>query len=170
MPRVDIWDVPESHPVEPLSIGYKRGITEKYEFDRPLGEGGFGSVRIVRQKSNGAEFACKSICKRLDVPNLPPIKQQQHLENIQREVLILRKLRGTLNVVHLEAVYEDDTHVHIVMEYCKGGELFHRMGARHYSERTVRGPAGAWYIKKQMTLMPEAHHSTDTAHAHRDLL
>jgi hypothetical protein len=59
-------------------------------------------VRVVRSKTSGAEFACKSICKRLDVPNLPPIKQQQHLENIQREVLILRKLRGTLNVVHLE--------------------------------------------------------------------
>jgi serine/threonine protein kinase len=69
---------------------------------RQLGEGGFGSVRVVRSKTSGAEFACKSICKRLDVPNLPPIKQQQHLENIQREVLILRKLRGTLNVVHLE--------------------------------------------------------------------
>jgi hypothetical protein len=23
------------------------------------------------------------------------------------------------------------------MEYCRGGELFHRMGKRHYSERTV---------------------------------
>lgn len=69
---------------------------------RSLGEGGFGSVRVVRSKATGVEFACKSICKRLDVPNLPPIKQQQHLENIQREVLILCKLRGTLNVVHLE--------------------------------------------------------------------
>jgi serine/threonine protein kinase len=37
----------------------------------------------------------------------------------------------------LQAVYEDESHVHIVMEYCRGGELFHRMGKRHYSERTV---------------------------------
>ena len=35
------------------------------------------------------------------------------------QVLILRKLRGTLNVVHLSAVYEDETHVHIIMEYCR---------------------------------------------------
>jgi serine/threonine protein kinase len=52
-------------------------------------------------------------------------------------LLILRKLRGTLNVVHLDGVFEDETHVHIVMEYCRGGELFHKMGMRHYSERTV---------------------------------
>jgi serine/threonine protein kinase len=83
---VDVWDIAEDKPLEPIWIGYKRGLTDKYDFGRQLGEGGFGSVRVVVQKSNGAEFACKSICKRLDVPNLPPIKQQQHLENIKREV------------------------------------------------------------------------------------
>lgn len=57
------------------------------------------------------------------------------------QVLILRKLRGTLNVVHLSAAYEDDSHVHIIMEYCRGGELFHKMGRRHYSEQTVRAPS-----------------------------
>ena len=31
------------------------------------------------------------------------------------------RLRGTLNVVHLEEAFEDDTHVHLVMEYCRGG-------------------------------------------------
>lgn len=86
MPRVDVWDIPEDKPSEPIWIGYKQGLTEKYELRRKLGEGGFGSVRVVALKSSGAEFACKSICKRLDVPNLPPIKQQQHLENIKREV------------------------------------------------------------------------------------
>lgn len=27
--------------------------------------------------------------------------------------------------------------VYIVMEQCKGGEVWHRVGERHYSERTV---------------------------------
>eukprot|EP00879_Flechtneria_rotunda_P009752 GHRR01010202.1.p1 GENE.GHRR01010202.1~~GHRR01010202.1.p1 ORF type:complete len:707 (+),score=240.27 GHRR01010202.1:2191-4311(+) len=152
MPRVDIWDVPDPAPAEPLFCGYKRGIHAEYEFDSPLGEGGFGTVRVVRHRSSGVEFACKSICKRLDVPNLPPIKQQQHLENIQREVLILRKLRGTLNVIHLEDVYEDDTHVHIIMEYCRGGELLHRMGHRHYSERTV-----ASYMRAVLRTLAQCH-------------
>lgn len=59
--------------------------------------------------------------------------------NIKQEVSVLRKLRGTLNVVHLEDVFEDNTHVHIVMELCRGGELLSKISTRHYSERTVGG-------------------------------
>lgn len=65
------------------------------------------------------------------------------------QVLILRKLRGTLNVVHMAAAYEDETHVHIVMEYCRGGELFHRMGRRHYSEQTVSGDERATQVARE---------------------
>ena len=43
-----------------------------------------------------------------------------------------------LNVVALEDVFEDDKHVHIIMELAKGGELLHNLGKRHYSEGTVR--------------------------------
>ena len=40
-------------------------------------------------------------------------------DNIKREVAVLRRLRGTLNVVALEGAYEDDDAVHIVMEVCE---------------------------------------------------
>jgi calcium-dependent protein kinase len=140
--RVDVWDVQRAKDVK-LDCGFRRQpLTEKYELGCALGEGGFGVVRIVRARDSGTEFACKTIRKRLDVPNLAAAKQQQHLDNIKREVAILRKLRGTLNVVYLEEAYEDDEDVHIVQELCRGGELFHRIGRRHYSEQTVRA-AGA---------------------------
>jgi len=61
----------------------------------------------------------RSIAKRLDAPNVSPAKQSQHLATIQREVAVLKRLRGTLNVVRLEEVYEDTLHVHIIMEYCR---------------------------------------------------
>ena len=71
-------------------------------------------------------------------------KKDGHLSAIRQEVDILRRLRGSLNVASLEDVYEDDSHVHIVMELCRGGELVHRIGSKHYSERTVQvvSPAG----------------------------
>ena len=47
------------------------------------------------------------------------------------------RLEGALNVARLEELYEDDEHVHIVMEFCSGGDLCHRIGKDHYSERTV---------------------------------
>ena len=50
MPRVDIWDVPDSHDLEPIWCGYKRNINDEYEFDKPLGEGGFGSGGTAYQQ------------------------------------------------------------------------------------------------------------------------
>lgn len=50
----------------------------------------------------------KSIKKRLVMEHHSPAKQQQHLVNIQREVAILRRLRGTLNVVTLEEAFEGE--------------------------------------------------------------
>lgn len=55
----------------------------------------------------------------------------------------MRKLRGTLNVACFEEAFEDAEYVHIVMEWCRGGELHHRIGDKHYSERTVRPPSSA---------------------------
>lgn len=59
-------------------------------------------MHMVVEKSTGKEYAAKSIAKRLSVPNISANKQKQHIENIKREALILFRLRGTLNVVHLE--------------------------------------------------------------------
>ena len=64
-------------------------------------------------------------------------KRRGHLDAIRQEVEVLRRLRGSLNMATLEDIFEDDSSVHIVMELCQGGELVHRIGNKHYSERTV---------------------------------
>lgn len=72
-------------------------------------------VRVVTDKRTGTEFAAKSIPKRLDAPGLAPERQAAHVDNIRREVAVLRRLRGTLNVVALEGAFEVADSVHIVM-------------------------------------------------------
>lgn len=67
-------------------------------------------------------------------------KSQAVFAGIKREVTVGRKLVSCLNVAKLEDVYEDAAYVHIITEWCKGGELDHSVGDRHYSERTVRRP------------------------------
>ncbi|EMS45103.1 Calcium-dependent protein kinase 3 [Triticum urartu] len=42
----------------------------------------------------------------------------------------MARLSGHPNVVDLKAVYEDQDSVHLVMELCAGGELFHRLQER----------------------------------------
>ena len=61
----------------------------------------------------------------------------------------------------LQAVFEDDEFVHIVMENCSGGELCHAVGERHYSERTA-----ASYMRAVLRTLAQCH-----AHhiLHRDI-
>ncbi len=59
MPRVDVWDIPTTKEGPACDCGFQRGLNDKYEFIRKLGEGGFGSVSVVRHKETGVEYACK---------------------------------------------------------------------------------------------------------------
>ena len=90
----------------------------------------------------------KTIPKVLTDPAASERKRADQIPYLRREVEVLLALRGTLNVANLEEVFEDGTHVHLVLELCSGGELLARTrqagagpggkGApRHYSERTA---------------------------------
>ena len=49
------------------------------------------------------------------------------MEDVRREISILHHLGDHPNVVELIDAYEGSKHIYIVMELCKGGELFDRM-------------------------------------------
>ena len=62
----------------------------------------------------------------------------QHSSHVSRVRQVLWRLRASLNVAQFKGVYEDGKDVHVLMEWCKGGELTSHIGRRgHYSERTV---------------------------------
>ena len=117
-------------------MGYDRNIEEKYDWGKQLGKGGNGVVRVVVDKVAGEEYACKAIKKILPDANSDK-KKAGHIDSIKREVEVLRRLEGSLNIIRMVDVFEDDENVYIVQELCKGGELYDRIGERHYSERTV---------------------------------
>lgn len=118
-----------------VDLGYDKDIDAYYNWGKQLGQGGNGVVRIVTDNNTGEEFACKSVKKVL--ADASDKKRAGHLDSLKREIDVLRRLSGSLNVVKLIDVFEDEDQVHIVQEYCKGGELWHRIGDKHYSERTV---------------------------------
>ena len=62
------------------------------------------------------------------------------IEDVKREVAIMKHLPKSSSIVTLKEACEDDSAVHLVMELCEGGELFDRIVARgHYTERAAAG-------------------------------
>ncbi|CAK9165090.1 unnamed protein product [Ilex paraguariensis] len=108
-----------------------REIEQRYELGRELGRGEFGVTYLCTDKSSGEVFACKSISKK-------KLRTRVDIEDVRREVEIMKHLPKHPNIVSLTDTYEDDNGVHLVMELCEGGELFDRIIARgHYTERAA---------------------------------
>ncbi|KAL0404921.1 UNVERIFIED_CONTAM: Calcium-dependent protein kinase [Sesamum radiatum] len=106
-------------------------IEEFYELGQELGRGEFGVTYLCTDKTTGEVFACKSISKK-------KLRTRVDIEDVRREVEIMRHLPKHPNIVSLKDTYEDDHAVHLVMELCEGGELFDRIVARgHYTERAA---------------------------------
>ena len=119
----------------------------RYTLGKVVGQGGFGEVVLATCKASGEQYACKCIRKRLDCASTSFVHQAAHVENIKREVAILRRLKGTLNVAPIVAAYEDDAQVYVLLEYCQGGELWQHIGKlQGYSERTVQPPCAAMLL------------------------
>jgi len=134
------------------NFGYGTNYERRYTFEKELARGGNGVVHLVKDNETGQQFAIKSIPKVLTDPRLSEKKILEHKDAIKREVEVMKRLRSCLNVASLEEVYEDDSHVHLVMEYCAGGELHHVIGTRHYSERTV-----ASYMRAVLRTLAQCH-------------
>ena len=92
-----------------------------------IGGGHFGTVRTAHLKSDpGITFAIKSILR----------------ENIAKDIKLLEEELAILqsvdhpNIVKFDQCFIDFRYVHIVMEHCKGGELFDRIvAAQKFTER-----------------------------------
>ncbi|CAD6207231.1 unnamed protein product [Miscanthus lutarioriparius] len=108
-----------------------RDLGAQYELGGELGRGEFGITYLCTESATGARYACKSISKR-------KLRTPVDVEDVRREVDIMRHMPAHPNIVSLRAAYEDEDAVHLVMELCEGGELFDRIVARgHYTERAA---------------------------------
>ncbi|KAI7751271.1 hypothetical protein M8C21_010620 [Ambrosia artemisiifolia] len=128
--------------VGPKNVGHKSYVLENptghdigqtYVLGKEMGRGEFGITYMCTDKSSGEVFACKSISKK-------KLRTRVDIEDVRREVEIMKHLPPHPNIVSLKDTYEDDGAVHLVMELCEGGELFDRIVARgHYTERAAAG-------------------------------
>ncbi|XP_028764384.1 calcium-dependent protein kinase 13-like [Neltuma alba] len=118
-------------PITVLTGVPKENIEDKYLLDRELGRGEFGITYLCIDRETRELLACKSISKR-------KLRTAVDVEDVRREVAIMKHLPTSSSIVSLKEAYEDNNAVHLVMELCEGGELFDRIVARgHYTERAA---------------------------------
>ncbi|CAI0461680.1 unnamed protein product [Linum tenue] len=129
-------------------FGYDKEFNKRYTIGKLLGHGQFGYTYVATDKENGDRVAVKRIDKG---KMLLPVA----VEDVKREVKILRQLAGHENVVHFINAFEDDSYVYIVMELCEGGELLDRILAKkdsRYSEKDA-----AVIVRQMLKVAAECH-------------
>ncbi|KAK4262070.1 hypothetical protein QN277_027679 [Acacia crassicarpa] len=115
-------------------FGYEKDFDARYSLGKLLGHGQFGYTYVGVDLANGDRVAVKRIDKS---KMILPIA----VEDVKREVKILRELTGHENVVQFYNAFEDDSYVYIVMELCEGGELLDRILAKKDSRYTEKDAA-----------------------------
>ncbi|XP_074558753.1 CDPK-related kinase 3-like [Curcuma longa] len=118
------------------SFGYEKNIESKYEIGKEVGKGHFGNTCLARAKKGelkGQLVAIKIISKAKMTTAIA-------IEDVRREVKILKSLAGHANLVKFYEAYEDEINVYIIMELCGGGELLERILSRggKYTEKDAK--------------------------------
>ncbi|XP_047972644.1 calcium-dependent protein kinase 28-like [Salvia hispanica] len=129
-------------------FGYDKDFDKRYTIGKLLGHGQFGYTYVAIDKSNGDRVAVKKIDK---AKMVLPIA----VEDVKREVKILRALTGHENVVHFYNAFEDDSYVYIVMELCEGGELLDRILSKKDSRYTEKD--AAFVVRQMLKVAAECH-------------
>lgn len=120
--------------------------------DKKLGEGGFAKVRLATHLATRQNVAIKCLDK---------IKLGAELPRIYNEIECLKRLKHQ-NIARLYQVFETNTVIYLVLEYCAGGELFDYIVSKSKLEETE----SAQIIYDLMRVLDFIHIN---GFAHRDL-
>ena len=130
-------------------------INQYYNFEKELGSGAYGKVFRVQHKETKKYYACKRMNKR----------QISNKERFKVEIDLLKATDHPF-IVKLIELYEDNIYLYLVMEECKGGELFDRLAERSKNHQLYTEKETCEIFKKIITAINYCH-----AHGvcHRDI-
>ncbi|GAV73243.1 Pkinase domain-containing protein [Cephalotus follicularis] len=118
------------------NFGYGKNFGAEFDLGKEIGRGHFGHTCWAKGRKGylkGHPVAVKVISK---AKMTTPIA----IEDVRREVKILKALSGHKHMIHFHDAFEDVNNVYIVMELCEGGELLDRILSRggRYSEEDAK--------------------------------
>ncbi|KAG6415655.1 hypothetical protein SASPL_123069 [Salvia splendens] len=132
--------IPEGKEVEGAgldkSFGFSKNFYSKYEVGEEVGRGHFGytcKAKFKKGELKGQEVAVKFVPKAKMTTAIA-------IEDVRKEVKILRALTGHNNLIQFYDAYEDHDNVYVVMELCEGGELLDKILSRggKYTEEDAK--------------------------------
>ena len=130
-------------------------IENYYRFIKELGHGSFGQVFRVQRITTGDIYACKKFDKKL-------IKNKKKLKT---EINLLRATDHP-NIIKLYETFEDKHHLYLIMEECKGGELFQRLAMNAKNNKMYTEKDAARIMKQILEAVNYLHYH---GVCHRDL-
>ncbi|RLN10442.1 hypothetical protein BBJ28_00023304 [Nothophytophthora sp. Chile5] len=128
---------------ESYSGGY---MLRQYEPLKVIGRGGFGHVMVARHLPSGTLVAIKTLSKR-------SIAAQNQVQHSRAEKAVLTRCRDHPFIVQLHTCFQTIDHLHLVLDYCPGGELFFHLAQRgHFTE-----PEAAFYLAEILLALEHLH-------------
>ena len=133
----------------------KDSLTDYYKIIRIIGEGGFSKVFEVKNLKTNETFACKKISK-VNVIDLQKFKN---------ETSIISKSDHP-NIIKLYEIYESHRSFYLIMELCKGGQLFEQITERAQKKNMYSEKDAAEIFQQIMSGIEYCHNQ---GVCHRDL-
>lgn len=130
-------------------------ITGLYKLEKVIGIGSFGTVRLgTPLEFPGRKVAIKSLSK-------GRTSKSSLIGNFRREIEILYTVDHP-NILRLFETFEDSKYIHLVTEFCEGGELFERL----FQDELYSEKAAARIVQ---SMLRAVHHLHLNGVCHRDL-
>jgi calcium-dependent protein kinase len=93
-------------------------IRDIYSFEKILGHGSFGVVKLARLRSNPQ--------KRVAVKIIDKSRVIGREGMLATEIYVLQRMDHP-NIIKFYEVYQDELFLYLCMEFCEGGELLERI-------------------------------------------
>uniref|UniRef100_A0A8C1LN47 Serine/threonine-protein kinase Nek4 n=1 Tax=Cyprinus carpio TaxID=7962 RepID=A0A8C1LN47_CYPCA len=116
---------------------------DSYSFVRVVGKGSYGEVNLVRHKSDRKQYVIKKL-------NLKTSSRRER-RAAEQEAQLLSQLKHPNIVTYRESWEGEDCQLYIVMGFCEGGDLYHRL-KQQKGELLPERQVVEWFVQIAMAL------------------
>ncbi|XP_040058637.2 serine/threonine-protein kinase Nek4 isoform X7 [Gasterosteus aculeatus] len=118
-------------------------MMNNYIFIRVVGKGSYGEVNLVKHKTDRKQYVIKKL-------NLTTSSKRER-RSAEQEAQLLSQLRHPNIVTYRESWEGDDCQLYIVMGFCEGGDLYHRL-KQQKGELLPERQVVEWFVQIAMAL------------------